>query len=153
MSLKSAPQAIQCLLSSSRTLSELLEEARSRSQLSGRIRLMLPAELHPHCLGTGLKDDTLTLYTDTPAWATSLRYQYRHLLAQLKQQHDLCHIRQIRVRIQPRPARQSAGQPHSSWPARMADPCLLDSLAESVVDPRIQATLKRISRRISGATR
>ena len=147
MSIKSPAQTVRQLIRSSQSLSRLFNEASNRSQLTERIRLCLPAELHPHCLAASVQGTTLVLYTDTPAWATSLRYQYRHLQAQLKHEHDLCHIEQIRVRVQPRSEQHPASSPAARPTNRSMPAAMPDSLTESAVDERIQTALKRLSRR------
>ena len=147
MSIKSSTQTVRQLIHSSHSLSRLFNEASSRSQLTERIRLCLPAELHPHCLAASVQGTTLVLYTDTPAWATSLRYQYRHLQTQLKHEHDLCQIEQIRVRVQPGPTQQPSPALNSEPPDRSSPTAMLDSLADAAVDERIRTALKRLSRR------
>lgn len=148
MANKSLPQSLPQLLNNrSSTLADLSKENHQRRQLTERIRLLLPAELHSHLLGIGLQQQTLVLYTDTPAWATSLRYQTNQLIIQLNHEQDLRHIQQIRVKTQVtynKPARQ---QPKRTPLSPSAE--LLACLAETMNDAEIRRSLKRLSRRLS----
>jgi len=124
-------------------LTALAAEAQRLEALRRRLLRCLPAEAAPHCLGADLKDGALTLFMDSGAWATTLRYRQPELLAAVHQTLDApCHTLRCKVLPDPLPGLPPKPAPKSlSADTRQ----LLASTAEGIVDPALAAALRRLA--------
>jgi len=108
------------------------------------VRSLLPTPLNDHCISLVSKQNHLILYTDSPAWASRLRYFSRELVIQLRnKQIDINKI-SIRISIENR----KNNKKHKGREARListenAD--LLSRVADHTPDPNLQAALRRLS--------
>ena len=82
-------------------LKALLSHAARLESLSRQIGAWLPEPLAEHAWVANVDSQRLVLQTDSPAWATRLRYLASPLLAYLKQQPDLAGLLNVQVRIWP----------------------------------------------------
>jgi hypothetical protein len=82
-------------------LKALLAHAARLESLSRQISAWLPEPLAEHARVANVDPQRLVLQTDSPAWATRLRYLAPPLLAYLKQQPDLAGLLNVQVRIRP----------------------------------------------------
>lgn len=98
MVLKPLRHALRCL-SDSETRGALLALIDQQRQLLQAIRARLLPPLDAHCLFATLEEGQLTLITDSPAWASRLRFQVPELMADLGSLEG--EIAACRVRIQP----------------------------------------------------
>ena len=98
MALKPLRHALRCL-NDSETQGALLALIDRRRQLLQAIRAHLPPPLDAHCLYAALEEGKLTLVTDSPAWASRLRFQTLELTAELSSTQG--EIEACRVRVQP----------------------------------------------------
>src|SRR6185312_6350163 len=104
----------------------------------------LPPETAPHCLGADLKDGVLTLYFDSAAWTTALRYQHQSLLAAVRAaSHQPCHTLRLKVLPEPLPGVPPAPEPRELSPETRK---VLESTARGVDDPVLAESLKRLAR-------
>lgn len=90
-------------------LSDLLAGAKARIELTQCVTKYLPLAMHDHCWVTTIDDAEMTIVTDSPAWATKLRYLSRDLICKLKQEPSLPKIRFIKVKVSPTPTYVSEG--------------------------------------------
>ena len=136
---------IRDLLRNHRTLGELLEQRQRELDLLLAVRANLPECMQEHCLDVGLDEARLTLYLDSPAWATRARFLAGDLAAALGE-------RGIgEVRIQVRLGEVSAPvAPPAAGPARHltagAVAHLLDA-ADHLQDPDLRETFRRFAQR------
>ena len=98
MAFKPLRHALRCL-SDSETQGALLALIDRRHQLLQAIRARLSPPLDAHCLYATLEEGKLTLVTDSPAWASRLRFQAPELTAELVSTHG--EIEACRVRVHP----------------------------------------------------
>ena len=122
----------------------LTAEARRLETLRRRILGHLPPTAADHCLGADLKDGILTLYMDSAAWTTGLRYQHTELLGVLRQQLEQpCHTLKLRVLPEPIP-----GVPPKPPPRTLSADTqrLLDATAAGIDDTALAAALRRLAR-------
>ena len=125
-------------------LKGLTAEARRLEALRSRILRYLPSAMTGHCLGADLKDGVLTLYMDSAAWTTGLRYQHAELLGALRQElGQPCHTLKLRVLPEPIP-----GVPPKPPPRTLSADTrqLLDSTAADIDDVALAAALRRLAR-------
>jgi hypothetical protein len=88
------PTAIHALLRGG--LRTLTQSAQQHARLAERLRALLPDAAAPHLVGVVDGDDELTVYVDSPAWATRLRFLLPDLQRRLQRDG-----RRARVRVLP----------------------------------------------------
>src|SRR5215472_723802 len=138
------PPALTELLSGGNPgLAELAAEARRLEALRRRVIRHLPAETAPHCLGASLDDGVLTLFLDSAAWTTVLRYQHVSLLAAVQGELGLA-CRKLQLKVLPEPA---PGVPPKPQPRPLSAETrrLLASTAASLDDAPLADALKRLA--------
>ena len=77
------PRRAADLLDGNAALGGLAAAARRAGKLEQALRRALPADLRPHLRGAHLRDATLVILADGPAWATRLRFLEPELKAAL----------------------------------------------------------------------
>ncbi|PCH61180.1 MAG: hypothetical protein COC05_01790 [Gammaproteobacteria bacterium] len=98
----SRPRSISQILHSRKGgLSDLIAGASARIELTQLVTKYLPMAMHSHCWVTTINDSELTIVTDSPAWASKLRYLSRDLINKLKQEPSLPTISFIKVKVSP----------------------------------------------------
>jgi len=118
-------------------------------RLLSRLKQLLPPPLANHCLACVL--DThgrLTLYVDTPAWASQLRFHQPQVLPELNKIAPLQQIR-LRVLLPVGPVERRAQSP------RVPDPRILAQLeqnADSVEDLLIRRALQNLAKTMRAAS-
>ncbi|MCP3670007.1 MAG: DUF721 domain-containing protein [Gammaproteobacteria bacterium] len=108
------------------------------------VKELLPSPLNDHCLSLVTKPRQLILYTDSPAWASKLRYFSRELITLLRNKQ--IDINKISVKIIMDNRRIVAK--HRVREARLLsteNANLLSRVADHTPDPGLQAALRRLS--------
>jgi len=134
-------------------LESLAIQGRKFQQLTASIHNLLPEVMRKHCLGVGIRGTRLILVTDTAAWATSLRFQSRDLLRQMRAQPNFSQLESVRVKVIPKqtviPAQTENKPPYTTqFTAK-----LIDSLAKTMTNPDTGRLLRRLSQRIAARHR
>ena len=110
-----SPKSVRHLLKDKPTLKRLDAEIRAQSALLAIVRRHLPGDLARHCVAARCDGERLVLHTDSPVWASRLRFLSAELRSLLKT--DIATLREVKVRLSPartvaprprRPARRSA---------------------------------------------
>ena len=111
-------------------------------RLNRVIRRPLPADLRNHVHAVGIKKETLTVATDSAAWASKLRFLESTLTSACNQALDT-RVRRVRVRvIAPVPARQARTGPRLSAAGQEC----LQAAAEGMEDSKLKRALGRLAR-------
>lgn len=92
-------KSIQKLISTQSTLASLGDQLTCQAKLMQQVKACLTAPLDEHIQAAVLKDQALTLFVNSPAWASRLRYLAPQLIRQLKQAGLI--IQEVRARIIP----------------------------------------------------
>ena len=92
-------KTIQQFISSHNALSTLGKRLSSQQVLLAQVRALLPTPLSGQLQAAVLETRTLSLFVDSPVWASRLRYLAPELIRHLKRQ-DLI-VDQVRTRIIP----------------------------------------------------
>ena len=139
------PASLSGLLSAQGAhLADLAAEARKLEALRQCVLRSLDAETAPHCLGADLKAGTLTLYMDSGAWTTALRYQHQALLASVQAAvKQPCHTLKLKVLPEPLPGLPPKPAPRSLSAETQR---LLESTADGVDDPSLAGSLRHLAR-------
>lgn len=120
----------------------ILQQTRLHSAIHRQLSGLLPRLLADHCLGCVARDDRLIVYTDSPAWATQLRFTLAPLLAELK---STFHARwqRVTVKVLPHPVAKTSQRrapiPGDSIVAQM------DSAAAFSSSTQIRSSLLRLT--------
>jgi hypothetical protein len=130
----------------SAALGEVVEEARSGDRILAALRRALPADLAAHLGAAHLRDATLIVVADGPAWATRLRFLEPELKAALDARTRRV-VRRVAVRVGPPVSAPRASAPPASRPLSAAARAALESGAAGVTDPKLAAALRRLARR------
>lgn len=141
------PRRLADVLGAPRGLAPLLAKCRHHARLQRLVQSRLPSFLADHCLACVVNDGQLIVYTDSPAWATPLRFALPAVLTELQNGLEPA-LRRIQIRILcPHQARQPERRPtipgckvigHIQDIADCSDPELGASLA------RLAATWRRL---------
>ncbi|HHJ39745.1 MAG TPA: DUF721 domain-containing protein [Methylothermaceae bacterium] len=92
-----APVPVGQMLRQSSVLSVLEARAQLHQKLLRQIQASLPDRLSSHCLACVLRGDgLLVVYTDSPAWASQLRFSQAAILSGVTSAGP---VRQIKIRI------------------------------------------------------
>lgn len=74
-------------------------------ELTQQVTKYLPMAMHDHCWVTALDEGQLTVVTDSPVWASKLRYLSRDLISKLRQEKSLPAVSFINIKVAPDPLR------------------------------------------------
>jgi hypothetical protein len=135
---------IQKLIDTPGHLAQLKRSLERQQMLLAQVRKSLPPPLDKQLLGATLNDGRLSLWVDSPAWASRLRYMAPQLLRQLRQQGlAIDHLRPLIV-PQKSPTRKRGGRRPASLSRDNAK--LLLQTAEALEAGPLQEALRRLSR-------
>lgn len=137
---------IRDLLRNHRALGDLLEQRQREFGLLSSVRAQLPDSMRKHCLDVGLDETRLTLYLDSPAWATRARFLAGDLVAALGERgiHEVCV--QVRLAGTSEPVMPQAAGPTRRRLTAGAVAHLLDA-ADHLQDPGLQDVFRRFAQR------
>ncbi len=149
-------------MKSSRSLDKVFDEAhddlailvtrtRQLRRWTGIFRSHIDADLAPHCYLGNMDESSLTVYVDSAAWATRLRFQAPQLLPLLRQTNPIfSKLVSIQVKILT-PGSQEPSQPsHSAGPTMNRENANgINALSNSIDDPELQQALQRLARHAS----
>lgn len=103
----SVPQLLGATADAS--LQTVLQRVQELLRLEKAVLELLEPPLKSHCRVANLRDETLVLFTDSPVWATRLRFQGPNVLARLRQTPIGARVRRLDVKV-----KLAASQPRSS---------------------------------------
>lgn len=112
-------------------------------QQAWRLIVPHPAAQHTHLIHYDA--GRLVVGTDSSVWATALRHQAPSILHSLRA-HGHPGICELVIRVCPRETPPPAKPPQSRAPLSSEIAQLLGNAAESIHDPALKSTLKRLSR-------
>ncbi len=125
-------------------LTSLAAEARKLEALRQCVLRSLDPETASHCLGADLKDGILTLFMDSGAWTTTLRYQNQSILAAVEAAaKQPCRTLKLKVLPDPKPGVAPKPPPRDLTAETRQ---LLESTASGVDDPDLAGSLRRLAR-------
>jgi hypothetical protein len=127
-------------------LARLLEQAGQLERLTQGLAAGLPPPLGEHVQVGRFTRERLVLVTDSPAWATRLRYCAPDILRLVE---ELCGVRlkEVRVRVSPLDEPRAAPPPRGRPALSAASGELLRQAALATDDPKLQGALLRLSKR------
>ncbi|MBI1422765.1 MAG: DUF721 domain-containing protein [Gammaproteobacteria bacterium] len=157
--LKSAHTIHLPSMKSSRSLDKLFEEAhgdlailvtrtRQLMRWTALLRTKLDQELAPHCYLGELQETSLSIFVDSAAWATRLRFQIPQVISALRMANPIfAKLENIKVKVLTQEHSQDLDAIQSSGPVMSTDNARnINSLSESIEDPALQQALQRLAR-------
>jgi hypothetical protein len=138
------PRSVRHLLQDKPELIRLEREIKAQNRLLSHVRQCLPADLATHCIHAQFRDDTLVVHTDSPVWATRLRYLAPQLSGALAAEYPALRTTKVRLILDTnRPERSPAKAIHSSEAAQ-----IIHSSATHTKSKSLQDALHRLSRAV-----
>lgn len=131
-------------LQGSGALGDLLACIERNAELLRAVRRALPPPLDAHCLHAAIEDRTLTLVSDSPVWASRLRFLAPEVQRALNANQG--GVASIRVRVQPvsnHVAHRGSAVTRPALSAATIKHLLVT--AENVADEGIAAALRRLA--------
>ncbi|MFO8024128.1 DUF721 domain-containing protein [Thiohalophilus sp.] len=127
-------------------LADLITTTRRLRHLNQSLLSVLDQPLTDHCRIARYDSEQLVIQTDSPVWASRLRYYVPTLLQELKQNiPDLQGLKSIKIHVAPvtpAPVEKPPPQREIS-PAASRD---IYAMAEAIEDPALRAALQRLGR-------
>lgn len=139
------PRSMSVLLQSSAVLQRIGKRLAEHQSLLDRVRLKLPPELAGHCQAAVPDGNRITLYTDSPAWASRLRYLAAELESELGTGGRT--VSQVRVRVLAMPPAETSLKLPEHKAKRLSEENrrLLLKVAEGLSEPTLRAALRRLA--------
>lgn len=138
------PRVLGAMLSGGNArLTSLTAESRVRFSLRDHVRRCLPTAFAPRCSGAELEAGTLTVYMDSAANATVLRYQQRELQSRLAADGLTCD--RIRVQVLPK-VLPPAAAPRTAREFAESARRRLETTAASLEDGALRRSIQKLAR-------
>ncbi|MCB1803180.1 MAG: DUF721 domain-containing protein [Gammaproteobacteria bacterium] len=139
-----SPKSVRHLLKDKPTLKTLATETRAQQALLEHIRRLLPADLATHCVAARINDGRLVIHTDSPVWASRLRFMSTELRSLL--QNETQALREIKIRLLP----ASQGRIRQHTPATRSDTAaaIVKGAAGDISDPQLREALECLGTRL-----
>ncbi len=141
-------QSARACLAHSAAARRIRSEIDRQQALLARIRSYLPARVAAHCTTSILNGETLSLYTESPVWASRLRYLQGELATSLA--GEGINIREVRVRISMPNSTANPRRHRHRQDLSAENATLLRSVAEATNDPGLKQALQRLSTHARG---
>lgn len=140
------PCSMKTLLQTSAVLQQIGKRLAEQQSLLDRVRQQLPADLASHCHAAVPDGDRLTVYTDSPAWASRLRYFGPELESLLRSGRRT--LREVRIRVLAVDSKVSRNSPARKT-KRLSEENrrMLIQVAEGLSEPSLRAALRRLAAR------
>lgn len=133
------------LASQSSGLQNLMEKAAVLDQLTRNLRGFLDAPLNQHISVANIRDRILVITADSSAWLTMARYQAPVLLDFIRQETGL---ELVKIHFKVISSTGQSTETYFNQPSMSrSTSLLLESTAQSIVDPDLSAAVKRLARR------
>ncbi len=139
------PQTVQNFLHRNKKLQDLIQKAQQNSQLLILIRELCPEKIKSHLVSAQSENQMLILMTDSPAWASQLRFLSSQLLQKLKKQHYFFKKIIIKVSLQKVPV-QNSSNTQSVKKLSKETSHIIQQTANMIGHPQLKKALMNLSR-------
>lgn len=123
----------------------LYRHAQKLIDIQNTLKNMLPSPVNEHVSVANHVNNTLTIYTDSAAWAARLRFTIPDMLNSLNQNDKYTSVKTIRIKVQP----HETPQPTMSYQKLSISTdtaILLKHVADTINDPELRESLLKLSR-------
>ena len=136
-----SPRPVRRLLKDKPTLKLLELEISAQKVLLNQVRQLLPGKIARHVVAAQKREQDLVLHTDSPVWATRLRYNGPQIISLLKSSDPSLRNVKVRVLVSRTPTRRRlASARHSDIAAAIIHDSALDTKHR-----QLRAALLRLS--------
>lgn len=139
------PRDIQDIASSDNDiLANLYKHSLAILNIQSSVRLALGQPLSQHLHIANITADSITIFTDSQAWATKLRFETQEIINIARKLSGFNNLESVRIRVSPelvktaRPGKSISMSPSTSR--------LLRKVAENINDTALQTALLKLSR-------
>jgi hypothetical protein len=132
-------KSVRRLLQDKPTLQRLDQELKAQKTLLTDLRQCLPTELADHCASAHIRENTLVVHTDSPAWATRLRYLAPQLVIAVAGEYPAVQSVSVRLIVQ---QRVSVPKPTARHSDRAAE--IIHTSADCAKPGPVQDALRRL---------
>lgn len=135
---------INSILSHGPDISRLISHSNSLLKLQSILRSKLHSPESEHVFLASVSEDTAILYTDSPAWASKLRFKTQQLIDILSNISDFPQIKTIRIKVSP----TLYIEPEENTPTKLPPKTskFLEEIANNMNDPELKSALIRLSK-------
>ncbi|WP_164513454.1 DUF721 domain-containing protein [Thiosocius teredinicola] len=134
------PKSVRHLLKDKPTLRFLEREISAQKTLLAQVRQCLPVDLANHCLAAQFREQRLVLHTDSPVWATRLRYLAPEIASLLRLHYPNLQSVSIKMLI---PQIRRSKKPRRAVRSDVAAEIIHETAAETK-QPQLREALKRL---------
>lgn len=145
---KSRPRNIQDIaFGNNDVLANLYNHSLEILKVQESLRLVLGPALAPHLYVANVVADTITIYTDSQAWATKLRFQTSEIIRTAKKTTGFNGLLSVRIKVSPAliPS-PSVPELTGSFFLSPSTARLLANVAETIDDPALQTAILKLCR-------
>lgn len=126
-------------------LKKLLAKIRRQQALLELVRQQLPANVAKHCTDLHMQGTSITLFADSPVWASKLRFLAPNLLSQLRKNNPGI----ANLNVHSVPARHSKTtqkrRPHRTARHTQQGAATIDQSARSISHPGLKKALQKLA--------
>lgn len=134
---------IGSIISNNSAISELYSQSLEHIKLQKTIVSQLDPSIRDHIYVAGVKENTLVIFSDSPAWAAKIRYSTAKIINTLQQHPRFKSIKTIRIRTDPSLDR------HTSKPTKSvlseASSTHLEQVASKIHDTALKLSLLKLA--------
>ena len=143
-------QNINKLIRRNSALASLSQSITEQQHLLKFVHALLPKSIAPHCLAAVRNESNMTLFVDSSAWSSRLRYLTPELLKSLNNNEP--RIDRIKIRVIPPTKKADDDRPkrHPKAPSR-EEAEHIKSAADYSDDPELSAALRRLAQHLKGS--
>ncbi len=135
---------INAILSHGPDISRLILHSYSLLRFQSIMRSKLNSPESEHIYLASVSEDTAILYTDSPAWASKLRFKTQQLIDIFSNIPDFPKIKTIRIKVSPTLyIEQEENTPINLTPKTSK---FLEEIADNMNDPELKSALLRLSK-------
>ena len=129
-------------------LAILVTRTRQLKRLTAVFRSHITNDLAPHCYLSNIEDSELTVYVDSAAWATRVRFQVPQLIPILRKANPVfSKLENIKVKVLTQNGSSAPSASEHKGPTMSTENANgINSLSESIDDPELQLALLRLAR-------
>ena len=133
--------AVGTIVQESPRFFELVQKTRYHQRLLATVQAHLPPDLRAHCSGATTVGGQLLLFTQSPVWATRLRYQQRDLIDRLRA-HAYLPISAVRIQVTAPAQTLTPGR----GPLQLSHANAATIREAAIADSDLQAALQRLAK-------
>ena len=143
---KGAVALQKILYADSQHLADIHNRIALLKTIQDKLQTTLPPPLSDNFIVANVSKDTLVLHTQSPAWASKLRFNTPLILECIKQFYDATPPKSLRIKVVPESPQHAPPTRKISISSGNAQ--LIKSTAESITDSRLREALLKLSRRV-----